>query len=83
MFKKILSGLVFVLSLLTLFFRSKAHKAEAEKQEQRADMAEAAVDTMQDANQAINDVGKRYHKKRKYDEASLEQGARDHFDNNG
>lgn len=81
---KILGILAAVASIAALLFRakSKQHKAEAEKQENRAQVAEASNHDLITINQQQQQLQQQQQQEQNDVMQSIEDGDRSHLDNN-
>ncbi|MEJ1353114.1 MAG: hypothetical protein RPU39_00295 [Candidatus Sedimenticola sp. (ex Thyasira tokunagai)] len=83
LFESILGVIALLASLIGAVFavRSKAHKAEAQHEKQRADSAEATSDTQQRVDQARTETEQRHREEQRDDQISIDAGDRSHLDN--
>jgi len=76
MIKKALAGIVAFLSVLVWFFKLKA-----DREEERADQAEASAKLHKKINQNLDDLQTDQQKRRKQEDENLKAGTRNQLDN--
>ncbi len=82
---KLLIGLAFILSLFGLHQRNRAdrNEAKAKDQAQRADSAESTATTQRRVSRVRSALKRKQKQEQRDAQARLDDGRRDHFDNNG
>lgn len=85
MLNKILSALAFVATLFGLYQRNRADRSDAEAQRQngRADAAQAESDTLMRVNDARSSVQKKHQQEKHDAQLRIDAGDRSHLDNSG
>lgn len=82
MLTEILAVVSLIVAGLAAIFRARAkqHKAEAEQQRQRAEMAETTSATHARIDKARADTQQRHREEQRDEQARLDAGRRDHMD---
>lgn len=85
MLKKLLAAIAFIATIFGLLQRNRAdrNEAEAKHQSQRADSAESESATHQRVNDAREAVQQKQKKEQVDAQQRMDDGRRDHLDNNG
>jgi len=79
---KLLGYLLTAASFIALIFRGKSLKAKVEKYKQRADQAQAVNDTRHRIDDAQAELQQKHYQETKDAKQSIDDGNRDHLDNN-
>lgn len=84
MIKKILAAIAGLATVVALFFRGQSarHKAEADRQKERADSAEASVNLRQRIDDNVAEVKNKHREEQVDEKNSFDAGDRNQLDNN-